>query len=611
MNKLKNLNPWFWVPSLYFAEGIPYVAVMVISVIMYKNLDISNTEIAFYTSWLYLPWVIKPVWSPLVDLVKTKKYWIVVMQILIGAGFAGIAFTIPTEQFFQYTLAFFWLLAFSSATHDIAADGFYMIALDKGNQAFFVGIRSTFYRIAMIFGQGILIIFTGYVQNSTGPVPAEFEVSVLSRMNSVSTVEENINYGKEGITSDSLSYLIPNNFMEKSSADSIIAHYKKSNSKNGFTEEQLTSNSETVDKNQNLDEKGLLDSFAEFLKKHFGKKTDSVIDKISGSIAVIRLKINIEVENERQIFVNQSSGSSDIKIIEGNVLRVTPANRDKEAYIVIQADPAVKTPSSAIFTANSGNIRLSWVLTMMLPAIMFILFGVYHKFALPDAESSRTGLGGAKQVLTEFFRTFSLFFKKENKYPMLAFLLFYRFAEAQLVKLAAPFLLDSRGVGGLGLSTGEVGFIYGTIGIIALSLGGILGGIAVSSKGLKFWLWWMLAAINIPDAVYIIMAYIQPLSVWTISGFVAIEQFGYGFGFTAYMLYMIYVSDGEYKTSHYAITTGIMALGMMFPGMISGWLQEVLGYTSFFIWVMFSTLISFGVAAFVKIEPGFGIKKKE
>ena len=158
MNPSPKRSAWRWIPSLYFAEGLPYVAVMTIAVIMYKRLGLSNTDIALYTSWLYLPWVIKPFWSPFVDLLKTKRWWIVTMQLLIGAGFAGIAFSIPTAYYLQLSLAFFWLLAFASATHDIAADGYYMLALDSGEQSFFVGIRNTFYRLATIFGQGILVM---------------------------------------------------------------------------------------------------------------------------------------------------------------------------------------------------------------------------------------------------------------------------------------------------------------------------------------------------------------------------------------------------------------------------------------------------------------------
>ena len=422
--KTEERNPWLWVPSLYLAEGLPYVVVMTVSVILYKRLEISNTEIALYTSWLYLPWVIKPFWSPFVDLLKTKRFWIIIMQLFIGAGLAGVAFTLSTEKFFQYTLAFFWLLAFSSATHDIAADGFYMLGLKQHQQAYFVGIRSTFYRIAMLAGQGLLVILAGHLEET------------------------------------------------------------------------------------------------------------------------------------------------------------------------------------------SGKIYFAWQITFLLMTVLFFLFFIYHLFILPHPKSdSRREKVKLQHFVAEFLGTFVSFFKKKEIILIIFFILLYRLAEAQLVKMASPFLLDSKAVGGLGLSTSEVGFVYGTVGIIALSLGGILGGIAASRHGLKFWIWWMLLAINLPDLVYVYLAATQTSNFILINICVAVEQFGYGFGFTAFMLYLIYVSEGEYKTAHFAIATGLMALGMMLPGMISGWIQSQLGYLNFFIWVCISTVPAFIITKFLNIDLDFGKKK--
>ena len=172
----KKTSPWAWIPTLYFAQGLPYVAVMTISVIMYKRLGISNTDIALYTGWLYLPWVIKPFWSPFVDLIKTKRWWTVVMQYILAFALAGIAFSIPTPFFFQLTLAVFWIVGFTSATHDIAADGFYMQALTEHEQSLYVGIRSTFYRIATVAGQGLLVIIAGLIETGTGLEPAMLQV---------------------------------------------------------------------------------------------------------------------------------------------------------------------------------------------------------------------------------------------------------------------------------------------------------------------------------------------------------------------------------------------------------------------------------------------------
>jgi MFS transporter, PAT family, beta-lactamase induction signal transducer AmpG len=401
------------------------VMVMTVSVIMYKRLDISNTDIALYTSWLYLPWVIKPLWSPVVDLFRTKRWWIVSMQLMVGAGLAGIAFTIPMESFFQYTLAFFWLLAFSSATHDIAADGFYMLGLKEHQQAFFVGIRSTFYRIAMISGQGALIIIAGILEVRSG-------------------------------------------------------------------------------------------------------------------------------------------------------------------------------------------IRFAWMVVFIIVALMFLLFYLYHQFILPRPDSDKPLERNVKAgVWDQYAETFLSFFRKENILTAVAFLLLFRLGEAQLVKLASPFMLDSAEQGGLALETSTVGIIYGTIGVLALILGGITGGVVIALKGLKFWLLPMTLAINLPNIAYVYLSHVMPDNIWFISSAVAVEQFGYGFGFTAYVLFMIYFSDGPNKTAHYAICTGFMALGMMLPGMISGLLQETMGYANFFIWVMICTIPGFIVIRFLKIDKSFGVKGKD
>ena len=418
-------NSWAWVPSLYVAEGIPYIMAVTVSVVLYKRLGISNTDIALYTSWLYLPWVIKPLWSPFVDLFGTKRYWILLMQILIGASLACIAFAIPAGRFFQYTLAFFWLMAFSSATHDIAADGFYMLGLSEDLQAAFAGVRTTFYRIATIATKGGLIIFAGYLEGSGHGIPT------------------------------------------------------------------------------------------------------------------------------------------------------------------------------------------AWSVTFFVAASAFAALFLYHLFLLPrppaDGPTCRTP---SKSFSAEFLHIFVLFFKKKGIVSILAFFLFYRLAETQLIKIIAPFLLDPRAKGGLGLTTTELGIIYGTVGVIALLLGGLLGGYVIYRKGLKFWIWIMACAMHLPDLVFVYLSQATPESFHLINLCVAVEQFGYGFGFTAFTLFMIMVSEGEYKTVHYAISTGIMALGMMVPAMASGWLQEQLGYQNYFLWVMAATIPGFIVTGLVKIDPAFG-KKKE
>ena len=435
-------GPWSWIPSLYFASGLPYVVVMTVSVIMYKRMGISNTDIALYTSWLYLPWVIKPFWSPFVDILRTKRIWIVAMQLLIGAGLAGVALTLPSNDFFRFSLAFLWLLAFSSATHDIAADGFYMLGLSKHDQTWFVGIRSTFYRLAMIAGQGLLIMLAGLMERTM-----------------------------------------------------------------------------------------------------------------------------------------QSSGAGD----------------------VINAGSAVEP-----------GITLAWANTFYIMAGLFIAFSAWHRFVLPRPEADVPTLHETfAEIMRDFSQTFTAFFRKPKIGLILAFLLLFRFSEAQLAKLAAPFLLDAPEVGGLALSTGQVGFAYGTIGVIMLTLGGILGGFLAARHGLKRWLLWMVLAINLPNVVYIFLSIALPENLLIINLAIGIEQFGYGFGFAAYMLYMLYVSNGAHQTAHYAICTGFMALGMMVPGMFSGWLQELIGYQYFFIWVMVATVPSFIVTLLIPLDKNFGSKLDE
>jgi PAT family beta-lactamase induction signal transducer AmpG len=260
---------------------------------------------------------------------------------------------------------------------------------------------------------------------------------------------------------------------------------------------------------------------------------------------------------------------------------------------------------------TTGNIRYSWSITFFVLTGIFLLLFIYHRFVLPNTE---TGGNKATEKTTEnaqFIETFISFFKKKQIVVALCFMLLYRFGEAFLVKMSSLFMLDGREVGGLGFSTEQVGFVYGTVGVVALTVGGILGGIAVSRKGLKFWLLPMALCITIPHLVYVYLAYYQPTNFLLINSAVAIEQFGYGFGFTAYMLYLIYFADGAHKTAHYAICTAFMALSMSLPGMAAGWLQEQMGYEHFFVFVMICSITTWLVIPFLKIDNEFGKKKKK
>ncbi len=432
------INPWLWIPTLYFAEGIPYFIVNTISVIMFNNMGMPKGEMALYTSMLYLPWVIKPLWSPFVDIIKTKRWWVVTMQVLMSVAFALLALTLPHPSpdvtaaggahvsMFAVTLILFWISAFASATHDIAADGFYMLALEPGDQSLFVGIRSTFYRLSSIFGQGILVMVAGLLETRFGDIPK------------------------------------------------------------------------------------------------------------------------------------------------------------------------------------------AWSVTLLAGSLLFAVITIWHIFRLPRpvSDSSRLSEGTRdfRAIFNEFGRTFVTFFKKKGVVLAMIFMLLYRLPEAFLVKMMNPFLLDAKSVGGLGLSTEAVGLVYGTIGIAALTVGGILGGIAASRWGLKKSLWPMALSLTLPCLSFVFLSAFQPDNLWVIGSCVALDQFGYGFGFTAYMLYLIYFADGEYKTAHYSLCTAFMALSMMLPGMVAGFMQESLGYTRFFIFVMVCCLVTVLVTSLIKVEPEFGKK---
>lgn len=433
-----NKSPWSWIPTLYVAEGLPYFAVNTLTVLMYTNMGVDLKSMAFYTGWLYLPWVIKPFWSPFIDLFKTKRAWVLGMQLLLGISMAAVGLLLPTSIFFSATLIAFWLMAFFSATHDIAADGYYMLALTSHQQAAYVGVRSTFYRIASVIGQGGLVMLAGFLEKSLGDIP------------------------------------------------------------------------------------------------------------------------------------------------------------------------------------------MAWGLVFCALSAFFLAITVYHYFFLPKSRKDHPTPGvTAGTIVKDFAMTFVTFFRKRHIVTALLFMLFYRLPEAMCIKLTQPFMVASHADGGLGLSTTQVGFVNGTVGVVALLLGGILGGIAIARNGLKRWLWPMALSLTLPCIFYCFLAMFQPDNFGLICAAVGIEQFGYGFGFTAFMLYLIYFSQGPSQTSHYAFCTAFMALGMMVPGMYAGWIHNILseynlfgmagpqGFVNFFWWVMLCCLVTFAVCAMIHIDPHFGMKKKE
>ncbi len=417
-----NNSPWYWIPVLNFASGLPYAIIISVSVLMYKNLGISNEDIGVYTSLLYLPWVLKPLWSPFIDLYATKRKWFLAMQFIISIAFLIVGLTIPMSNFFVLSLAVFWVAAFASASNDVASDGFYMLALAKEQQSFFLGIRSTFYRLSMLTGNGLIVIIAG------------------------------------------------------------------------------------------------------FLEQKYGSQTKA------------------------------------------------------------------------------------WSYTMVIVGLIMAVITIYNYFSTPKTETNTLISESENTPKASFGAVFATFFQKKQIGLVLAFILLFRLGESQLLKMLTPFLVDDKAVGGMGLTTEDVGVIYGTFGVLALVIGGILGGIAISKQGLTKWMLPMILMMHLPIIGFILLSYFHPTSVYYIYATVIAEQFGYGFGFAAFMMYLIYVAEGESKTSHYSIATGFMALGMMLPGMASGFIQDYLGYANFFIWVFLATIPGLILSRFLIFPKDFGKK---
>lgn len=625
-------SPWFWVPSLYFSQGIPYVIVMTMSVVMYKRLGISNTDIALYTSWLYLPWVLKPLWSPVVDITRTKRFWVVTMQFLVAFGLALVAFSVRGSAFFKWSLFLFWIMAFASATHDIAADGFYMLSLTKHEQAWWVGLRSTFYRTAMIVGSGLLVVLAGVLESKNGlpsvpvfvraapssttismPVPAPLPAEAPGPLRviaqpadlSVPIAEFSADDAKRTLE-DAQSWNRANGFLPSTTP---VAQPKSANTWWSRNMSQPIASAWT---------KAASGPLKRFLASSFGNQAGPRTSQ-AGNIGVIQLGLsrapnsgqNVVVTFERQKsgleFFGLAKGDKGFRLLEGERLVFNSSNWNKGARVLIQLDPKVKTETQVQFATGSGNIPLGWSITLLVVAALFLAFSCWHAVILPRP-SSDGPVVTSRNFTAEFFATLGSFFQKPSVLMAMAFILFYRFDEAQLVKVISPFLLDAREAGGLGLTTSQVGLVYGTFGVLALTCGGLLGGFLAAKHGLKKMLPIMVCSMYLPKLAFIFLSFLQPDNFLVTCGAVAVEQFGYGFGFTAFMLYMLFFADGPHKTAHYAICTGFMALGMMVPGMWSGWLADVVGYRHFFVWTLCSALPGFTLAMLLKVDPQFGKK---
>jgi MFS transporter, PAT family, beta-lactamase induction signal transducer AmpG len=615
-------NPWLWVPSLYFSQGIPYVIVMTMSVTMYKRLGVSNTDITLYTSLLYLPWVIKPLWSPLVDITRTKRMWVVTMQFLIAGGLGLVAAAVPTTGFFTLTLALFWVMAMASATHDIAADGFYMLSMSKHEQAWWVGIRSTFYRTAMIVGSGLLVVLAGVLESKNGLPPLGVPVQAVAQAAGnfgvdPASIKPETQTGPLQLTAWPASLNVAMTNTGPAAAKAAIAQAKAWNLGHGFTQQSVPE-AKSSSAFAEFWQAHVSDPLGHFLSAHFPKNTGSSAVQ-AGNVGTFYLTLNRPPDPGRNVTVNidrkksgleyfgLAKGDKGFRLAEGDQLVFNAANWNQPAAVAIQLDPKLKGEATVQFLAVSGNIPLAWSITLFVVAGLFLGFSIWHSFMLPRPANDGPVVGG-RSLAGEFFATFGAFFKKPGVLMALAFILFYRFDEAQLGKIISPFLLDTRDGGGIGLTTSQLGLAYGTFGIAALTCGGLAGGFAAAKYGLKRMLPIMVGAMYLPKLVFIFLSYTQPENFLTVCGAVAVEQFGYGFGFTAFMLYMLYFADGPHKTAHYAICTGFMALGMMVPGMWSGWLEDHIGYRHFFVWVICSALPGLFIALQLKIDPQFGKK---
>ena len=416
------VKPYAWVPSLYMGEALPFSAVMLLSLVMFKEMGMTDSQITLYTGWLGTPWVIKPIWSPIVDNLKTKRWWIVSMQFLMGVALAMVALTLPTAFWLKASLAVLMVIAFASATHDISADGFYIIALSDKDQELYVGVRNTFYRVGLVIGQGGLVLLVGYMQEGT-------------------------------------------------------------------------------------------------------------------------------------------------------------------------------------FGAWLQPMLSSWMAVFIIMAALMVVLGVYHACVLPKVERSVHERFDIGEQVREFVKTLRVFVGKPHIVSALCFILLFRLPEGLLTKIVPLFLMRSADEGGLAMSDTDFGLIYGTLGVIGLLAGGLVGGWAVSRWGLKRCLWPLVMCITLPDVVYVYLSYCPTDNMWLVGSCVCVDQIGYGLGFAAYTLYLVTFSRGERSTAVFSICTAGQYLGgVMLPGMVSGLISENIGYQKFFLLIMLFCLVTFAVTAIVKID---------
>jgi MFS family permease len=504
-------KPWLWIPLLNFASGLPYAVIISVSVLMYKNLGITNEDIGVYTSLLYLPWVIKPLWSPFIELNGTKRKWFLSMQLLISVAFLIVGLTIPMNNFFILTLAIFWVAAFASASNDIASDGFYLLVLPKDQQSFFLGIRSTFYRLSMLAGNGLIVLLAGYLEHKYGDNRKAWSYTMIF-VGSLMTFITIYNY-----------FSTPKNEIN------------------------------TAGTAKEIEDKSFASVFASFFKK---KQIVLILAFILlfrlGESQLMKMLTPFLVDPIKYELVESSSEANESKALELYNLKVKSGEK-----------------------LSDSELKL-----------------MYSK--LPILVETRN----LKKPLVEVINKDSKEYNNLNKSRI-------DFVNRLIANKGNQKTIEK---GGMGLDTEDIGLIYGTFGLIALTVGGILGGIAISRQGLTKWMLPMILTMHLPIIGFILLSHFHPSSIYYIYAVVIVEQFGYGFGFAAFMMYLIYVAEGESKTSHYAIATGFMALGMMLPGMVSGYIQEYLGYGNFFIWVFLATIPGIILSRFLIFPKDFGKK---
>lgn len=430
-NTQSSKNPVTWVPSAYFAMGLPFIVLNMVTVLMFDGLGVEMSMITLWTSLIILPYTLKPLWSPFLELWKTKKFWVVFTQFLSGVVFILVAFSLHLPSFFAVSIALLAIIGFSGATHDIACDGVYMSALTPEKQSAYIGWQGAFYNIAKIAVQGGLVFFVGWL-------------------------------------------------------------------------------------------------------------------------------IKRELE----------SGS----------------------------------------TSMEANVN-SWFKVIFLLGAVMIAISLYHIKALPDSKNNNVGgKKSAKEILHELGIVLSSFFKKKYIYYYIAFIILYRFAEGFVMKIVPLLLKADRSNGGLGLDVETIGVYYGGVGSAAFVLGSILAGYYIKRIGLRKALFRLCICFNLPFVVYTCFAIFQPQESWIVCGGIAIEYFGYGFGFVGLTLFMMQqIAPGQHQMAHYAFASGIMNLGVMLPGMLSGalcvsfekWFGAPGGFAPFFIFVLVATIPSFLITWFV------------